>query len=810
MGKNHRFYSFIFMLLLLAVSSQGFTLIKQSGQVLHFAKGASDWVAAEDSNEFSYGDSIFIDSAGEAKLVLSKSATLLLKGTTRISIEGADLTPIIGLVQGQVFLSREQPYELNSVVVNARGCTIQPIGTAAAVKYTPSGEPTVACIKGRMRMEAPSGEAILVEPRKYGTFAPNDGSFKQGDLSDNAVASLESWSGVTAESAPMQQDEPSASDANEQEETLESETMQTAQMAQEPEKEEPSETGAEEPEDALEETGSDDAASEEKPAQKEASAAPASGSAPPPGNAAANAQAEKKEEPAGEEKKESEEGKGADKTSFGFSAGPVSVGDEMWTRIAFLADIPIWKFGIGLDVELFINSEGKFDPKGWEFDEDTWAKSLLRKIRYIRFNHENDPVFAKFGGLDNVTLAYGFIVDRFNNTLHYPDDRRIGLQFYLNDLSPIGISLQTVVADFYDFKNDGGIVGGRFAVKPLKPTEIPLLKGIDIGVLFMTDRNQYAPAREWDYSLSGPTWDRDQDNIFDSTFWRNEFGNKSYVIYDSLRADKMEDNNYDTIIEHKDKWASRAEDAYSMFGFDATMPIISTKLVNFAVYGQYGMSIDDHEESNVDNTATEGWGIGAPGAALNVGPLSARLEYRHTAGDFTPGYFGPYYFDERIEREIINDSIRRITVREDDVIEQNLNGIYGSLGFNIANAFTITGTYQYLIGEAETEGAEDPLDHRFELNGGIGDLVISKIPKLYKAEAYLYKTNIGRNVNPVTGETDGFLAPTPSMYYGYRMGFEIMPGAGIIWDARYGFEYGSNGDIVQKPSNVSIQASMVF
>ena len=45
--------------------------------------------------------------------------------------------------------------------------------------------------------------------------------------------------------------------------------------------------------------------------------------------------------------------------------------------------------------------------------------------------------YIKFGGLDNVTLGYGFVVNDFTNMLHYPDEKLLGLQFYLNDLGPI-------------------------------------------------------------------------------------------------------------------------------------------------------------------------------------------------------------------------------------------------------------------------------------------------------------------------------------------------------------------------------------
>ena len=139
--------------------------------------------------------------------------------------------------------------------------------------------------------------------------------------------------------------------------------------------------------------------------------------------------------------------------------------------------MPIWKFGVFFDVELFIDDQGKISDKGWNFKDEP-LDAITRKIRYIRFGKEEDPLFIKFGGLSSVTLGYGFLVDRFTNMLHYPDQKLLGLQFNLNDIGPIGITLQTLVADFKDFKDDGGVVAARLAFAPLKMSEIPIIKGI--------------------------------------------------------------------------------------------------------------------------------------------------------------------------------------------------------------------------------------------------------------------------------------------------------------------------------------------
>ena len=71
--------------------------------------------------------------------------------------------------------------------------------------------------------------------------------------------------------------------------------------------------------------------------------------------------------------------------------------------------------------------------------------------------------------MSNVTLGYGFLFDRFTNMLHYPDQKLLGLQFYLNDIGPIGVTLQTVLADFKDFAT---MVVFLVPVWPLPPEDV--------------------------------------------------------------------------------------------------------------------------------------------------------------------------------------------------------------------------------------------------------------------------------------------------------------------------------------------------
>ncbi len=747
-------------------NSAEFELAFDFGEVMVYSGEDTAWTMADSETSLALGDSILVEDGAEVTLGLSATEQLLIRGTSRLVIEANAPDAIVGLVEGQVFIARTEPYSLSSLTVRARECDFTAVGTAAAVKFTGAGNPTVAVLRGRIRIHAPSGEAVFVEAGTYGTYRVADRAFSRGDLSENAMSSLEAWSGMARGSPSGESEEDAAGD------DAQTHAAVSTAEEQEPAPEVPDETAPEE------EPARDD--------RKETSsrAAGAGESAPP-------------------EKPDKEKDADKEKPSYEISAANVTVDDAQWTRLAFGVDVPVWKFGIFFDLELFIDDKGNFSDKGWRFDEDNWMESVTRKIRYVRFGREEDPVFVKVGGLSSVTLGYGFIVDRFTNMLHYPDEKLLGLQFYLNDLTPIGLTLQTVVPDFMDFARDGGVVGTRLGIKPLKPTDIPIAKGITVAGTYAVDLNQYAPARDWELRSTGV------GPLYETLI--EEEG------YDSSDADRLvgrgfenferDDAAADLASIQAERRARRAEEAIGMVGGDVGVPLINTALLSLDVYGQAGLTMDHDDEGN---DKARGWGVGAPGVAVKITRLWGRLEYRHVKGEFEPGYFGPYYLEERIVRDPVP------TIREQTLDPNDLDGVFGTAGLNIADAFTIGASYHYMVGDkrdyvvnSTVVNRAASLDHRYEATGALGNLVLEKVPKLNRAEAYFYKANIWRSYHPITGEQDDFFEKTPSMYYGYRLGVEIAKGASIIWDTRYGFEYDPNAELVPN-NNFTIETVVTF
>ena len=768
MSRLVMFISLVVVLFFAGFSEAGFLLKVTSGEVSLVSKGTSERKTAVDSIMVESGDSLFIAAENQAAITLEKNSRLLFRGPLTAVVTNDNSAIKVALDEGQVFLDRNLPYEYSSIQIVSKGYNFQPLGTAAAVKIAKNSHPATAVVRGKMKMQSPTGESIIVDEGNYGSVDQN-GNLIFAKLSQEASDALMAWGSVTVDNVTPSQ----APEVLSKEPPVVSSPLLPASSAPVPVDSVP----VKQPEAQVQPTSS--VASQPVVAPSQPAATPAS---------SAGEQSMQKKENVDEKGSQTAPAgdvtSGSSKPVWEINAGTATVDNEQWTRLAVGVDVPIWKFGVFFDVELFINNQGKISDKGWNFKDD-WFDALTRKVRYIRFGKEQDPLFIKFGGLSSVTLGYGFLVDRFTNMLHYPDQKLLGLQVNLNDLGPIGISLQTMVADFKDFKDDGGVVAARLAFAPLKMSEIPIVKGITIAGTYAVDLNQFAPARKW---------------IIDDTTSLMAYHDlrQLYDYQEAVRRTVLytgKDPQTDSAKYVKEKNTAASTDQFGLLGADVGVPLIRSTLVNLDLYGQGGIRED----------LKHGWGIGAPGVALKVSKFWASVEYRHVSGKFAPGYFGMYYLDERLQRDPY------IITKEQTLVDDDLNGIFGLLGLDIASVLTIGGSYQYMVGSDDANK-----DQRFEVTGSIGDLIVKKIPKLSKAEIYYHKSHIGSTVIGIDNNTnkveyDAFFDKTPSMYWGYRIGIGITQGASLIFDTRYGYKRGGvNGFKMEPDNNISIQTAITF
>ncbi len=167
---------------------------------------------------------------------------------------------------------------------------------------------------------------------------------------------------------------------------------------------------------------------------------------------------------------------------------------ETWNSLGFQPDLAIGPFGVGLDLtmrfKLMPTPETALEvyPGDWIPEEGKNILDLyLPKIMYVRYGFRGDPLFAKLGSIDDLTLGNGFIVGEYSNTRFLPTQRITGLDVGVDGalfkFPYVGLELLTGNLARLD------VLGGRLFVRPLVGMEIPIIKNLQIGATIATDRD---------------------------------------------------------------------------------------------------------------------------------------------------------------------------------------------------------------------------------------------------------------------------------------------------------------------------------
>lgn len=459
------------------------------------------------------------------------------------------------------------------------------------------------------------------------------------------------------------------------------------------------------------------------------------------------------------------------------SFGTVTMDGVQWERFSFRPDIPIGKFGIGFDLELFLNEKGEFSKEGWDFStrNRSWD-TILRKIYYVRYGRQFDPVYFRAGSLDDVTLGYGLIMDGYTNALSYPAEKNIGIDVSIQNIGTFGIGLRAMVNSLGDLKNKGIIAGARVTARPLLMLKAPLLNRFTIGLSMVKDVNQFAGLKDSDedgYPDFQDGWPDDPKR------WQDSDGDG---FEDPVDIDIDGDNVLDTedpeIARRDYRNIKRNRNSVQVVGFDMAVPVIESP-VQFDIYGQYA-SIEPG-----DKGLGNGWGIGAPGLRLVAGGFLGQIEYRHFGGRFRSGYFDNLYDHERVQL-IGGDIIRK----EMTLPEGSLDGFYGRTSYQFADWFYFNAGYQNMMG-----------DKTYQDITGVARLLpglLGMIPKLTVMEAYFYNRYVETGLYSL-------FEFTPNTLYGTRVGLSLGTGISMVWSTRYTFTPKPGGAGLEKHRFISIE-----
>ncbi len=317
--------------------------------------------------------------------------------------------------------------------------------------------------------------------------------------------------------------------------------------------------------------------------------------------------------------------------NFGISIGTVTLEDEVYNSVRFLPELSMGKLGAGLDIDfrftLKNNDQGDLRFKVYRNDwylEDggsfqEYLNLYLSKFAYIRWGEERDSLFVRLGSLGSTTLGTGYIMGGYSNTLLMPEQRIFGGQFNLTGelFNFPYLGLQGMISNLSALD----LLGGRLYGYPAADlTEIPIVKNIELGTSFYTDRNPFLYLE-----------DLDEDGYYD--------------IYDN----SVYPTDYDT-------------ENVVITGFDFIAPVYADSFSTLALMGDLVFQGSGDPKKG-----------GMLGAAGSVSFLRYMGQIRFMGDDFQPVYFDAPY-------DLLRADKYTVYANEGDPVLDAATGYLASLG----------------------------------------------------------------------------------------------------------------------------------
>ncbi|HOJ38061.1 MAG TPA: hypothetical protein PLI27_02940 [Ignavibacteriales bacterium] len=292
-------------------------------------------------------------------------------------------------------------------------------------------------------------------------------------------------------------------------------------------------------------------------------------------------------------------------------------------QVTINPELSFSKVGIGLDLRLEFNNDG---IRKENFNE---TSDYISIIRYFRYGYKGDPFYIRLGALDFVNLGNGTIISNYSNRPSI-DSRKIGMELAF-DTDEFGAEM------LYGNFGMAGLAGLRAYIRPLKFTpmaEVPVLGNLEIG--------------------------------------------GSYVIDMDKRAD------FDSTVTVGNQTTTYGEKTLSAFGFDITLPIVKSSMVNLKAYYDFVKILNYGNGSalgaKLDITATDAFIFGT------------KFEYRINGDKYLPGYFNSFYEIERYNSYNIGNKTFGKARTLDNI--KGKNGYFGELYASLAKVITARGSYE--------------------------------------------------------------------------------------------------------------------
>ncbi|MCP4133988.1 MAG: hypothetical protein GY754_23685 [bacterium] len=380
--------------------------------------------------------------------------------------------------------------------------------------------------------------------------------------------------------------------------------------------------------------------------------------------------------------------------------GGVTVDEKNYQQVGGRLELAIYKFGVGLDIQVLLDEEGDIRKEDWNN-----FNAYLDKIYYLSWARKGAPFYIRVGGIEDTYLGYGIIVDGYSNMIEYPTYKRMGMEMSF-DTSGLGGEL--IINDFKELwqgSNPSLFVGGRLSYK--------IISRLSIGASIASDLNEYKGLRDTD-------GDGIPDEIDEYPYDSRYTTEQGYYLARGISAANIADLVAKGLISDTDLTGftnlSDRTSRSTIWGADIGFNIIKSKFVTWDVYTQFAHIIN-----------TKGWGFTAPGSKLRLGIFTFTAEYKQSSDKFVFGYYNNTYELERAR--IVNNTTQTKVQTLEDI--SGMKGFFAGFGFNFWDYVSASITYQHLLaGDESSKTVKGELQLKDKL-----------IPKIAKARAYYIRNN---------------------------------------------------------------------
>lgn len=428
------------------------------------------------------------------------------------------------------------------------------------------------------------------------------------------------------------------------------------------------------------------------------------------------------------------------------SFGASTIEGKIYNQISFRPEIRIKKLGVGLDAKIYVDENGEVYSGNWDFsDPETSIKTLMDKIFYIRWGNKNDDFYFRAGSLEAVTLGYGGLVERYSNSMEYPQVKKLGLDLVFTTSLPGDRSIKSELI-YSDFKTSPSLIGfqSKFNIAPRTNMYFSIAH----------DFNQLTRLNE-----IPPTTNKEDWMITCQEISEYASGVNCNQIWDELQSGT----------------ASSETDPVS--GVSAGIDYVINNSLSF--YTEWVKLIGESNGSELGN------GLIFPGLQYNLKNGRIKAEWRHVlAENFTFNYWDRSY---DLQRTVLENSITsdEYYTKESQLYKYGkMSGLYAYVTYDIFRIMNFLVGYQWMDGEVWSDEENMLIEDTNKSFSSSLNVNPNLIPKVKKMEVFYQTNNV---VNP--------FELSIGTVHGYDIGIEAADNMTITYQSRTTYRYDEHGEL---------------